>query len=37
MGVKTGITPNAGPCFTGYYKNDNFEVIIVVLNCASLN
>ncbi|CAD8184297.1 unnamed protein product [Paramecium octaurelia] len=37
MGVKTGVTPNAGPCFTGYYKNDNLEAIIVVLNCSSMN
>ncbi|CAD8206671.1 unnamed protein product [Paramecium pentaurelia] len=37
MGVKTGVTPNAGPCFTGYYKNNDMEAIIVVLNCSSMN
>ena len=37
-GVKTGITPNAGPCLSAYYKLDKGDyidnyVVIVVLSC----
>ncbi|KAM3137125.1 hypothetical protein pb186bvf_010853 [Paramecium bursaria] len=37
QGIKTGITTNAGPCFSGYYKNDQIEAIIIILNCSSMN
>jgi len=30
-GVKTGITPNAGPCLCTSIWNEDFEIIVVVL------
>jgi D-alanyl-D-alanine carboxypeptidase len=35
--VKTGITPTAGPCLSSAYKVLNREVIVVVLNSASID
>jgi serine-type D-Ala-D-Ala carboxypeptidase (penicillin-binding protein 5/6) len=34
-GVKTGITPSAGPCLCSSYQNKDFFVIVVVLSCKS--
>eukprot|EP01017_Pseudomicrothorax_dubius_P051319 TRINITY_DN9855_c0_g1_i1.p1 TRINITY_DN9855_c0_g1~~TRINITY_DN9855_c0_g1_i1.p1 ORF type:complete len:439 (+),score=29.42 TRINITY_DN9855_c0_g1_i1:115-1431(+) len=31
-GVKTGITPNAGPCLSSAFKQGDFNIIIVILN-----
>ena len=30
-GVKTGITPNAGPCLSTSICNDDFEIIVVII------
>ena len=34
MGVKTGITPSAGPCLSVHYRSSEgtFDFIIVILN-----
>jgi D-alanyl-D-alanine carboxypeptidase len=34
-GVKTGITPTAGPCLSGHFKSPNSDFIVVVLNCKT--
>lgn len=36
-GIKTGVTPTAGPCLAVTYKSRNglFDFIVVVLNCSS--
>jgi len=31
-GVKTGITPNAGPCLCTSIWNEDFEIMVVILN-----
>jgi len=37
-GIKTGVTPNAGPCLSSMLKDDNDEsVIVTLLNCKSLD
>lgn len=33
LGVKTGITPGAGPCLSAAYRIGSRELIVVVLNC----
>lgn len=35
-GIKTGITPTAGPCLAASIKKDGFRVIIIVLSCCSM-
>lgn len=41
-GVKTGITPNAGPCLSAYYKfwneylKEDMGLVVVVLNCENV-
>ena len=35
FGVKTGTTPSAGPCLSVIYKDQGFELIVVVLNCET--
>jgi D-alanyl-D-alanine carboxypeptidase len=35
-GLKTGITPTAGPCLAAALIKDDFKFIIVVLNCKSI-
>lgn len=35
LGIKTGYTNEAGYCFDGWAKNDNTELIAVVLNSSS--
>ena len=32
IGCKTGFTPVAGPCFSGYYKSEGLELALVLLN-----
>lgn len=32
-GLKTGITPNAGPCLLSSYQNENVHLIMIVLAC----
>jgi len=36
-GIKTGVTPTAGPCLSVCFKSANglFDFIVVVLNCSS--
>ena len=36
-GIKTGVTPTAGPCLAVNFKSrcGSFEFIVVVLNCKS--
>jgi len=45
MGCKTGVTPSAGPCFSGYFSRATIlhdgtkiidNVIVVVLNCKNM-
>ncbi|CAD8160578.1 unnamed protein product [Paramecium octaurelia] len=36
QGIKTGITSNAGPCFSGYYKTDDFDAIVIVLQSSNM-
>lgn len=36
-GIKTGITPNAGPCLCTSISNDDFELIIVILNTKNMD
>jgi D-alanyl-D-alanine carboxypeptidase len=36
MGIKTGITPSAGPCLSSAYKVMGRELIVIVLNCESV-
>ena len=36
-GIKTGITPVAGPCLASWYKKDEKNIIIILLNCDSVN
>ena len=31
-GVKTGTTPSAGPCLTGYFVRREFSIIVCILN-----
>jgi D-alanyl-D-alanine carboxypeptidase len=35
-GIKTGITPNAGPCLSSMLKNEDASVIVTLLNCKSI-
>jgi D-alanyl-D-alanine carboxypeptidase len=35
-GIKTGITPSAGPCLAASYTKDGLSVIVVVLSCCSM-
>ena len=35
VGVKTGITPDAGPCLSTYWKFGSKEFIVVLNNCSS--
>ena len=37
IGVKTGITPNAGPCLSSAYKILGRELVVIVLNCPSVD
>lgn len=34
-GIKTGITPTAGPCMAASFQKDGFLVIIVILNAKN--
>lgn len=36
-GIKTGITPTAGPCLAASVKKDGFRVCVVVLSCCSMD
>ena len=35
-GIKTGITPTAGPCLSASLTKDGFSVVMVVLSCCSM-
>ena len=37
LGIKTGITPAAGPCMSAYFSDGGFDAIIVILNTKSKN
>ena len=37
LGIKTGITPHAGPCLASYYKKGNNGIIVILLNSKSLD
>ena len=30
LGLKTGITPSAGPCFSSYFEVQNYNFVIIV-------
>ena len=36
-GIKTGVTPNAGPCLSSLLRNDDNGVIVTLLNCKTLD
>lgn len=36
-GIKTGITNKAGPCVVEQYQDERINVIIVLLNCRSMD
>ena len=36
LGVKTGITPTAGPCLCTYWQREHSSIIIVILRTASM-
>ena len=36
-GVKTGVTPTAGPCLAASTKKEGYHVVVVVLSCASMD
>jgi len=36
MGIKTGITDAAGPCLAACLPVKNCDIVIIVLNCLSL-
>jgi len=36
-GIKTGITPTAGPCLATSIEREGISLIVVVLNCKTLN
>jgi len=36
-GIKTGITGSAGPCLSASIKKENFNVVVVVLSCCSMD
>jgi serine-type D-Ala-D-Ala carboxypeptidase (penicillin-binding protein 5/6) len=35
-GIKTGITPTAGPCLAASFQKDSIEVVVIVLSCCSM-
>jgi len=35
-GVKTGITPTAGPCLSASWKKDDCHLVVIVLQCCSM-
>jgi D-alanyl-D-alanine carboxypeptidase len=38
IGVKTGITPNAGPCLaTCFHSSDDKRIAVIVLNCETMD
>jgi D-alanyl-D-alanine carboxypeptidase len=36
-GIKTGVTPTAGPCMAASFQKSGFSVIIVILNAKTKN
>ena len=36
-GIKTGITPTAGPCLAASIKKDDIHVAVIVLSCCSMD
>ena len=36
-GIKTGITPSAGPCLAASIKKDEINILVVVLSCCSMD
>jgi D-alanyl-D-alanine carboxypeptidase (penicillin-binding protein 5/6) len=36
VGCKTGVTEPAGPCFSGFYENEEDKYCVVVLHCKSM-
>ncbi|KAL4454327.1 hypothetical protein ABPG74_012284 [Tetrahymena malaccensis] len=36
LGLKTGITPSAGPCLASWYNHENINLIIILLGAKSL-
>ena len=37
IGVKTGVTPGAGPCLSSAYRIGSRELVVVLLNCSNLD
>ena len=35
-GLKTGITPTAGPCLSASIKKEEFKLVVVILNSKSM-
>ena len=36
-GIKTGITPTAGPCLAASIEKDGFKICVIVLSCCSMD
>ena len=36
-GIKTGVTPTAGPCLAASTRKDGYHVVVVVLSCCSMD
>ena len=36
-GIKTGVTPNAGPCLCTSMWYDDFEITVVIINTKSMD
>lgn len=37
IGMKTGVTPTAGPCLTVVYIKDEIEIVLTLLNSKNLD
>ena len=37
IGVKTGVTPESGPCLATYWKFPSKEFIVILNNCSTMD
>ena len=37
IGMKTGVTPTAGPCLTVAYNKDGIDIVLTLLNSKNLD
>ena len=36
-GLKTGVTPAAGPCLSASFERENLHIIVIVLHCKTMD